>query len=643
MRTVLKIILLGGGILVILLFVPCTSAEVKLTTMVTFDGTNGCDPESGLTLGKDGNLYGTLSSGGWYDAGIVFRMAPDGKCIILMTFGDSDGTHPDCLIQGKDGNFYGTTLEGVSGSEGSIFKMAPDGTITTLAAFGYDNGYGPWGLVQGQDGNLYGKMNTFTGKSTFEVTLDGKLIIPATNSMPADNAGLLKGKDGNSYGTTFSSVFGDRRFFFGSVFKVGLDGTRTTLAVFNQTNGANPLPDLVQGRDGNIYGITTRGGAFNQGTIFRVNLTESPNEPPKINVPVLIHAISNKFDSRILDLMQHSIESYGKIVDNGSNGISGTNKAFGLAMQYAWEIRTGHRPPKVPDGITRADISNAIYLVSLWAMSVPPEPINFYGKVVDENDQPITGATAHFVWDGGVTNMNPRSFTDTGKISADITADSAGLFSLTNAIGTELDVSVGKTGYYISRRNGGVQHFKYSKMNFDSFHGIGDCFKPDSNHPVIYYLRKKGVGVDLITSQFGISPDIQIHVPRDGTPIKVDLLQRKTGDNGQMQISELKPEFKNWKQATNWIFKIEIPDGGFVGESDEFPFEAPAEGYQSIIEFDFQKNNPDWATGINTNFYIKFGNPPLYGRLQIQTGISYGGAILTYAINPTGSQNLEPK
>lgn len=35
--------------------------------------------------------------------------------------------------------------------------------------------------------------------------------------------------------------------------------------------------------------------------------------------------------------------------------------------------------------------------------------------------------------------------------------------------------------------------------------------------------------------------------------------------------------------------------------------------------------------------------PPLYARFQLQTAISYGGAIITYAINPDGSRNLEPK
>jgi hypothetical protein len=62
-----------------------------------------------------------------------------------------------------------------------------------------------------------------------------------------------------------------------------------------------------------------------------------------------------------------------------------------------------------------------------------------------------------------------------------------------------------------------------------------------------------------------------------------------------------------------------------------------------VTEWHFTEGDPDWKGYLKKSFYIKFGNPPFYGRLQIETGISYGGATLTYAINPTGSRNLEPK
>ena len=108
-------------------------------------------------------------------------------------------------------------------------------------------------------------------------------------------------------------------------------------------------------------------------------------------------------------------------------------------------------------------------------------------------------------------------------------------------------------------------------------------------------------------------------------------------------LPKLNRSSKTGSRLLTVFFRMEIPGGGFVGENDEFEFTAPEEGCQSVIEFGFQQGQMDWTTDINTNYYIKFGNPPRYGHIHIQTGISYGGAILTYAINPDDSSNLEPK
>jgi hypothetical protein len=87
---------------------------------------------------------------------------------------------------------------------------------------------------------------------------------------------------------------------------------------------------------------------------------------------------------------------------------------------------------------------------------------------------------------------------------------------------------------------------------------------------------------------------------------------------------------------------MQASDGGFVEENDEFPFEAPESGYQPTVQFDFQKGQPGWTWDLQKDYYIKFGNPPRYGYLHLETSIG-SGIRLTYAINPDGSRNLEPK
>jgi len=46
--------------------------------------------------------------------------------------------------------------------------------------------------------------------------------------------------------------------------------TLTPLVNFNGTNGSGPSGSLVQGLDGNLYGITAGGGAYGQGTVFKI-------------------------------------------------------------------------------------------------------------------------------------------------------------------------------------------------------------------------------------------------------------------------------------------------------------------------------------------------------------------------------------
>ena len=78
------------------------------------------------------------------------------------------------------------------------------------------------------------------------------------------NAGLIQGTDGNFYGTTLlggtNNNCTDR---CGTVFKITAKGTLTTLHSFDGTDGSSPT-GLVQATDGNFYGTTANGGAYDK-------------------------------------------------------------------------------------------------------------------------------------------------------------------------------------------------------------------------------------------------------------------------------------------------------------------------------------------------------------------------------------------
>lgn len=77
--------------------------------------------------------------------------------------------------------------------------------------------------------------------------------------------------------------------------------------------------------------------------------------------------------------------------------------------------------------------------------------------------------------------------------------------------------------------------------------------------------------------------------------------------------------------------------------ADEFQFEAPESNYLPTVECSFTKGTTNWTMQASKQFYIAFGQPRKYGWLRIESNLAQETVFLTYAINPDGSRNLEPK
>jgi uncharacterized repeat protein (TIGR03803 family) len=152
---------------------------------------------------------------------------------------------------------------------------APAQTFETMHTFDAADGQGPTGLVQGTDGNFYGTTEyggancpNFGCGTVFKITLSGTLttlysFCPDLQSNCTDGqvptAALVQGTDGNFYGSTLFGASGS------TVFKITPSGALTTLSTVGFAPNA-----LIQATDGNFYGTTqaTGSNANNGGTIF---------------------------------------------------------------------------------------------------------------------------------------------------------------------------------------------------------------------------------------------------------------------------------------------------------------------------------------------------------------------------------------
>jgi uncharacterized repeat protein (TIGR03803 family) len=266
----------------------------QLNTIYNFCSLKSCAdgsyPAGGLTLGTDGNLYGTTVNGGKYNAGTGFNLTPKGILDTMWSFtatGKDEAAPWYPPFEGQDGNFYGTAPGVYSGNYGDIYKITPKDKLTAYP-LSFTNGANPNLPTQGTDDNFYGTA-IVGGKPACKGYQYGCGVVYRMNAAGiltalwpfkgfygndgAEPVGVLvQGYDGNFYGTTYFGGTGARcSGGCGTVFKITPAGVETVLYNFTgDPDGAYPDTGLTLGTDGNFYGTTSVGGKNNYGAIFQI-------------------------------------------------------------------------------------------------------------------------------------------------------------------------------------------------------------------------------------------------------------------------------------------------------------------------------------------------------------------------------------
>lgn len=274
------------------------------TPLHIFNGADGRGPLAGLILDEAGDLYGDTAFGGNLSncngrgCGVVFKINHiTGQESMLYEFtGGADGRFPESdLLRDPAGNLYGTTYIGGAFNAGVVYKVDPNGVETPLYTFtaGTDGARASSGLVQDEQGNFYGTaeyggdLNACQNGSEIGCGVVYKLAPDGTQSVlysftgmgdgASPFAGVVRDNNNNLYGTTISGGNFNGAlctgFGCGVVFKVQPNGHETVLYTFaGQADGGIPFGGLLRESSGNIFGMTTYGGDFNspQGWCFDV-------------------------------------------------------------------------------------------------------------------------------------------------------------------------------------------------------------------------------------------------------------------------------------------------------------------------------------------------------------------------------------
>jgi uncharacterized repeat protein (TIGR03803 family) len=212
-------------------------------------GAEGSNPEGQLVVGADAALYGTTLQGGSGGRGTVYKVTTTGTITTLYSFPalgafntagvatNATGANPRAgLTLGSDGNFYGTAYQGGEGGFGTVFRMTPAGAVTVLRAFAGapTDGANPLaGVTRDTDGSLYGtteRGGTSGAGTAWQITAGAQYrLLHAFTSLTYDG------------GTPYTKLIPLGGFLYGLTYTDGTLGSGTAFKLDLGSNGVLPV------------------------------------------------------------------------------------------------------------------------------------------------------------------------------------------------------------------------------------------------------------------------------------------------------------------------------------------------------------------------------------------------------------------
>jgi uncharacterized repeat protein (TIGR03803 family) len=262
----------------------------------------------------NGTLYGTTFFGGGISGcmaacGTVFKITTSGKEKVLHSFdGSGDGAYPFTGLLDLDGLLYGMTWEGGASERGTVYADTPGKKNRDLHAFqgGCCDGAYPRAVLINVDSTLYG--TTEEGGSTGCYMYQG----------------------------------------CGTVFAITTSGKETVLHSFGTSSGDGQYPQAgLLNVKGTLYGTTSEGGAYNEGTVFAMSPSTSGAE-------TILHSFGAPGDGEepYAGLINVNGTLYGTTAFGGNNRCAENSCGTVFAVTTSGKETVLHSFSGEPDGFT---------------------------------------------------------------------------------------------------------------------------------------------------------------------------------------------------------------------------------------------------------------------------------------------------
>ena len=258
-------------------------------------GADGGEPYKGVSIDRQGNLYGTAVTGGSGSCeggcGVVYKLTNSGgtwtQTVIHAFTGGDDGSGPGARVTvDRSGNMYGMAPDRWHiwrrhDLQNSSTRWELDFQVIHTFTGGADGSSGSAGRMLLSHGRLYGAATAgglYGAGVVFELTPTavGEWDFRTLYSFHGQPDGsfpygaLLRAPSGKVYGTTY---YGGANGI-GAVYELSPRPTgewdeRVIYSFQNGSDGNSPISNLVHDAAGNLYGTTSEGG-LGSGTIFKL-------------------------------------------------------------------------------------------------------------------------------------------------------------------------------------------------------------------------------------------------------------------------------------------------------------------------------------------------------------------------------------